>query len=152
MLWQHGQWDPLNALGPLNAFPWVLNGLIEALVSIRRKIYDDEGVDMREQMMDKIRQWFVAFREQNEKFPDYPDEEDGGSVFIFDPPPVIEEPEEEGGDDHQALPRSLPPQPAAAPAAGADHPPSLPPRPPPRPPPSAQLPAPRCFVNITLFS
>ena len=36
MLWQHGQWDPLNALGPLNAFPWVLNGLIEALVSIRR--------------------------------------------------------------------------------------------------------------------
>ena len=35
----------------------------EALVAIRRKIYDDEGVDMREQMMDKIRQWFVAFRE-----------------------------------------------------------------------------------------
>ena len=35
----------------------------EALVAIRRKIYDDEGVDMREQMMDKIRQWFVAYRE-----------------------------------------------------------------------------------------
>ena len=73
----------------------------EALVAIRRKIYDDEGVDMREQMMDKIRQWFVAFREQNEAFPDYPDEEDGGSVFIFDPPPVEEE-EEEGGDDKDA--------------------------------------------------
>lgn len=29
-------------------------------------------VDMREQMMDKIRQWFVAFREQNEAFPEYP--------------------------------------------------------------------------------
>lgn len=71
----------------------------EALVAIRRKIYDDEGVDMREQMMDKIRQWFVAFREQNESFPEYPDEDDGGSVFIFDPPPVVEEEEEEGGDD-----------------------------------------------------
>jgi hypothetical protein len=36
----------------------------EALVAVRRRIYEDEGVDMREQMMDKIRQWFVAFREQ----------------------------------------------------------------------------------------
>ena len=26
-------------------------------VNIRRRIYEDEGVDMREQMMDKIRQW-----------------------------------------------------------------------------------------------
>jgi IQ and AAA domain-containing protein len=71
----------------------------EALVNIRRKIYDDEGVDMREQMMDKIRQWFVAFKEQNETFPDYPDEESGGSVFIFDPPPAgeDEEEDEEGG-------------------------------------------------------
>jgi IQ and AAA domain-containing protein len=29
----------------------------EALVNVRRRIYEDEGVDMREQMMDKIRQW-----------------------------------------------------------------------------------------------
>jgi len=46
-------------------------------------------------MMDKIRQWFVAYREQNEAFPEYPEEDDGGSVFIFDPPPVVDEPEEE---------------------------------------------------------
>jgi IQ and AAA domain-containing protein len=31
----------------------------EALVNVRRRIYEDEGVDMREQMMDKIRQWCV---------------------------------------------------------------------------------------------
>eukprot|EP00286_Rhodomonas_abbreviata_P017348 CAMPEP_0181334596 /NCGR_PEP_ID=MMETSP1101-20121128/26353_1 /TAXON_ID=46948 /ORGANISM="Rhodomonas abbreviata, Strain Caron Lab Isolate" /LENGTH=391 /DNA_ID=CAMNT_0023444601 /DNA_START=334 /DNA_END=1506 /DNA_ORIENTATION=+ len=73
----------------------------EALVNIRRKIYDDEGVDMREQMMDKIRQWFVLFREHNDSFPEYPEEETGGSIFIFDPPPVVEpeEEEEEGGGD-----------------------------------------------------
>ena len=29
----------------------------EALVTVKRRIYEDEGVDMREQMMDKIRQW-----------------------------------------------------------------------------------------------
>ena len=30
---------------------------------------------------------FVASREQNEAFPDYPEEEEGGSAIIFDPPP-----------------------------------------------------------------
>ena len=41
----------------------------------------------------------MAFREQNDAFPEYPDEDAGGSVFIFDPPPVVEAPEgEEGGD------------------------------------------------------
>jgi hypothetical protein len=70
----------------------------EALVNIRRRIYEDEGVDMREQMMDKIRQWFVSSREQNDAFPEYPEEEDGGSVFIFDPPPPAEATEEEEGD------------------------------------------------------
>eukprot|EP00961_Rhodomonas_salina_P145590 1959459-Rhodomonas_salina.1 len=72
------------------------------------------GVDMREQMMDKIRQscnagtdekhdgiskWFVTFREQEDKFPDYPEEEEGGSLFIFDPPQRVEEVEEEEEGD-----------------------------------------------------
>ena len=30
---------------------------------------------------------FVASREQNDAFPEYPEEDEGGSVFIFDPPP-----------------------------------------------------------------
>ena len=30
---------------------------------------------------------FVASREQNEAFPDYPEEDEGGSAVIFDPPP-----------------------------------------------------------------
>ena len=43
---------------------------------------------------------FVAFREQNDAFPEYPEEDAGGSVFIFDPPPAAEpaEGEEAGGD------------------------------------------------------
>ena len=38
---------------------------------------------------------FAVCYEPNEAFPEYPEEDDGGSVFIFDPPPVVDEPEEE---------------------------------------------------------
>jgi len=73
----------------------------EALVNIRRKIYDDEGVDMREQMMDMVRQWFVNWHEQNGSFPEYPEDPDvpGGSMTIFEPPDMVEAPEEEEEGD-----------------------------------------------------
>ena len=38
----------------------------------------------------------MAYKEQNDGFPDYPDEDSGGSVFIFDPPPMGEVPTERG--------------------------------------------------------
>lgn len=38
---------------------------------------------MRETMMDQIRQWFIECRDATGKFPDYPDEDDGGSASIF---------------------------------------------------------------------
>jgi len=58
-----------------------------ALVNIRKKIAQVEGPDMRENMCDEIREWFVACRDQTGKFPDFPEVEDGGSKKIFDPPP-----------------------------------------------------------------
>jgi hypothetical protein len=44
----------------------------------------------------------VACREQNDAFPEYPEEEDGGSVFIFDPPPPKEEEEGDGEGEGDA--------------------------------------------------
>jgi len=55
----------------------------QALVSIKDKLKQVEGPDMKETMMDQIRQWFLECRDALGKFPDYPDEEDGGSLLIF---------------------------------------------------------------------
>merc|ERR1711943_110419 len=53
-------------------------------------------------MRDKIRDWFIQSRMANESFPDYPEEDDGGSAFLFDPQPTEEElaekAEEAGGE------------------------------------------------------
>merc|ERR1711974_435244 len=42
-----------------------------------------EGPDMKETMMDQIRQWFIECRDATGKFPEYPDADDGGSAMIF---------------------------------------------------------------------
>ncbi|KAF5402773.1 IQ motif containing with AAA domain 1 like [Paragonimus heterotremus] len=55
----------------------------DALIKVREKIRDSEGPDMRETMQDQIRQWFVECRDATGKFPDYPDEDAGGSAAIF---------------------------------------------------------------------
>jgi len=68
-----------------------------ALINIRKKIAQVEGPDMRENMCDEIREWFVACRDQTGSFPDFPDTETGGSKKIFDPPPPP--PPAEGADD-----------------------------------------------------
>ncbi|CAK8678578.1 unnamed protein product [Clavelina lepadiformis] len=55
----------------------------QALVTIKEKIRQVEGPDIKETMQDQIRQWFIECRDATGKFPDYPDEEDGGSAILF---------------------------------------------------------------------
>ncbi|XP_039272100.1 dynein regulatory complex protein 11-like isoform X2 [Styela clava] len=55
----------------------------QALVTVKEKIREVEGPDMKERMQDQIRQWFIECRDATGKFPDYPDEEDGGSALLF---------------------------------------------------------------------
>lgn len=55
----------------------------QALVTIKDKIRETEGPDMKETMMDQIRQWFIECRDTTGKFPEYPDDDDGGSAAIF---------------------------------------------------------------------
>jgi hypothetical protein len=69
-----------------------------ALLNIRKKISQVEGPDMRENMCDEIREWFVACRDQTGSFPEFPDEADLGSKKIFDPPEP-EAPAADGDDD-----------------------------------------------------
>ncbi|XP_075463462.1 dynein regulatory complex protein 11 [Ascaphus truei] len=54
-----------------------------ALVQIRDTVRNTEGPDMKETLQDQIRQWFIECRHAAGKFPDFPDEEDGGSTVIF---------------------------------------------------------------------
>ncbi|XP_069100426.1 dynein regulatory complex protein 11-like [Pleurodeles waltl] len=55
----------------------------QALVTIKDKLMEVEGPDMKEQMKDQIRQWFIECHDNTGKFPDYPEDEDGGSSIIF---------------------------------------------------------------------
>ncbi|CAH8502324.1 unnamed protein product [Schistosoma turkestanicum] len=55
----------------------------QALIQVKEKIRDTEGPDMREAMQDQIRQWYMECRDATGKFPDYPDEDEGGSAVIF---------------------------------------------------------------------
>ncbi|XP_053327352.1 dynein regulatory complex protein 11 [Spea bombifrons] len=54
-----------------------------ALVQIKDTIRETEGLDMKETLQDQIRQWFIECRHATGKFPDFPDEDDGGSSAIF---------------------------------------------------------------------
>ncbi|KAJ6665373.1 hypothetical protein lerEdw1_004422 [Lerista edwardsae] len=54
-----------------------------ALVSIKERVKEIEGPDIKESLQDQIRQWFIECRHITGKFPDYPDEEEGGSAAIF---------------------------------------------------------------------
>eukprot|EP00079_Xenopus_tropicalis_P030638 XP_012826779.1 PREDICTED: IQ and AAA domain-containing protein 1 isoform X2 [Xenopus tropicalis] len=54
-----------------------------ALVQIKDSIRETESLDMKETLQDQIRQWFIECRHATGKFPDFPDEDDGGSNVIF---------------------------------------------------------------------
>ncbi|XP_051046727.1 dynein regulatory complex protein 11 isoform X1 [Phodopus roborovskii] len=66
----------------------------EALVSIKEELKLMEGPDIKEHLQDQIRQWFIECRNLTGTFPEYPNEEDGGSAIIFSnktPEQVIED-------------------------------------------------------------
>ncbi|CAF1009153.1 unnamed protein product, partial [Didymodactylos carnosus] len=56
----------------------------QALIATREKIRQTEGPDMKERLQDQIRQWFIECRNVTQKFPDFPDEDEGGSNKIFE--------------------------------------------------------------------
>ncbi|XP_067404759.1 dynein regulatory complex protein 11 [Emydura macquarii macquarii] len=55
----------------------------KALVSIKTHLREMEGPDIKESLQEQIRQWFIECRHITGKFPDYPNEEEGGSTAIF---------------------------------------------------------------------
>uniref|UniRef100_A0A4X2KV64 IQ motif containing with AAA domain 1 n=2 Tax=Vombatus ursinus TaxID=29139 RepID=A0A4X2KV64_VOMUR len=55
----------------------------EALVTIKTNLKMLEGPDIRENLQDQIRHWFIECRNITGTFPDYPKEEEGGSAIIF---------------------------------------------------------------------
>ncbi|TMS20099.1 Dynein regulatory complex protein 11 [Larimichthys crocea] len=66
----------------------------KSVVAITNQLQDVEGQDMCMTMKDQIRQWFIECRDATGSFPDYPDEEEGGSALIFsekDPQQLMEE-------------------------------------------------------------
>ncbi|XP_033620347.1 IQ and AAA domain-containing protein 1-like [Fukomys damarensis] len=52
-------------------------------VKAREAVTETEGPDMKENMREQIRQWFIECRAITGQFPDYPDESLGGSCLIF---------------------------------------------------------------------
>ncbi|XP_028611238.1 dynein regulatory complex protein 11 isoform X1 [Grammomys surdaster] len=66
----------------------------EALINIKEDLRMLEGPDIKEHLQDQIRQWFIECRNLTGTFPEYPNEEDGGSALIFSnktPEQVIED-------------------------------------------------------------
>ncbi|VDK82740.1 unnamed protein product [Dibothriocephalus latus] len=72
----------------------------QALVAIKEKIRQNEGVEMQDRMQEQIRQWFLECRDATGKFPDYPSEEAGGSLWVFkQKPPEMLAAEEAARDE-----------------------------------------------------
>lgn len=59
------------------------NDYQQALGIVKARLKEVEGPDMREHMQDEIRKWFIEVRDATGKFPEYPDDEVGGSAAIF---------------------------------------------------------------------
>ncbi|XP_048454819.1 dynein regulatory complex protein 11 [Rhincodon typus] len=72
----------------------------EALISLKEQVRAVEGMDIKEALQEKIRQWFVECRNTTGRFPDFPDAEKGGSAAIFaskTPQEVLQELAAQGG-------------------------------------------------------
>ncbi|XP_072295214.1 dynein regulatory complex protein 11 [Eucyclogobius newberryi] len=57
----------------------------KSIVVIATSLKEVEGHDISQTMKDQIRQWFFECRDATGTFPDYPEDEDGGSALIFAP-------------------------------------------------------------------
>ncbi|XP_053177680.1 dynein regulatory complex protein 11 [Scomber japonicus] len=56
---------------------------LKSLVAVTNQLRVVEGHDISKTMKEQIRQWFIECRDSTGSFPDYPDDEDGGSALIF---------------------------------------------------------------------
>ncbi|XP_023809900.1 IQ and AAA domain-containing protein 1 isoform X1 [Oryzias latipes] len=66
----------------------------KAVVAVTNQLREMEGNNMSNTLKSQVREWFFKCRNVTGSFPDYPDEEDGGSAFIFaekSPQQVLEE-------------------------------------------------------------
>ena len=45
-------------------------------MSLDKDVYVTEGPDMKEEMMDQLRDWYIKYREREGTFPDFPPEEE----------------------------------------------------------------------------
>eukprot|EP00892_Ulva_mutabilis_P001805 jgi/Ulvmu1/11625/UM008_0029.1 len=62
--------------------------------TLKGKVQETEGLDMRETVQDKINAWFVENRHpETGEYPDFPDLDEGGSKVILNPPPPLPEPD-----------------------------------------------------------
>ncbi|XP_053775222.1 dynein regulatory complex protein 11 isoform X2 [Desmodus rotundus] len=59
------------------------NNYREALVTIKDDLKLTEGADIKENLQEQIRRWFIECRHLTGTFPEYPEAEDGGSAVIF---------------------------------------------------------------------
>uniref|UniRef100_A0A8C7XE57 IQ motif containing with AAA domain 1 n=1 Tax=Oryzias sinensis TaxID=183150 RepID=A0A8C7XE57_9TELE len=55
----------------------------KAVVAVTIQLREMEGNNMSNTLKSQVREWFFKCRNVTGSFPDYPDEEDGGSAFIF---------------------------------------------------------------------
>ena len=61
----------------------------EALVTVKEEMRESEGEEIEDEMQSEIRKWFFAERDDQGKFPDYPSDDEGGSVAIFHPERLV---------------------------------------------------------------
>ena len=57
----------------------------KALVEIKDDIREKESDEIVEKMKEEIRNWFQEEKEEFQKFPEYPSDDEGGSGAIFHP-------------------------------------------------------------------
>ena len=57
----------------------------KALVELKDEIRDKEGDEIIETMKEDIRKWYMSEKDEFQKFPDYPSDDEGGSGAIFHP-------------------------------------------------------------------
>ncbi|XP_068940841.1 IQ and AAA domain-containing protein 1-like [Petaurus breviceps papuanus] len=55
----------------------------QAIKEIQKHLKDKEGPDIQEEMKKQIRQWFIECHDLTGQFPEFPDEDIGGSQVIF---------------------------------------------------------------------
>lgn len=60
--------------------------------TLRRTLRIKEGAAVRDGFLQRIRRWYIEYRDVNGKFPDLPPEDEGGSKAIYDTPDVPAEP------------------------------------------------------------